>query len=254
MYKVLIVDDDPAVRDGLPLLIDWHASGFEVSAVVENGRKALEMLRISSFDLVITDIRMPGLDGIALAQENRQLPSPCKMVILSGYGEFGFAQEAMQYGVRRYLLKPVSEDLLLQTLAELREELRRERNPQAAPPEPEQAESVQLGRTLEPIISFIHDNCMKKLSLQEIASMFYLNSAYLGRIFKRYTGESFNQYLINCRIKLAKRLLHQGMSVTEVASMVSYEDTDHFAHLFKRHVGLSPSEYRSGRRKSIKNN
>lgn len=248
MYRVLIADDDPAVREGLPLLIDWQALGFEITAVAENGRRALNLLRESSFDLAITDIRMPGMDGIALARENLLLPSPCKMVILSGYGEFRYAQEAIQCGVRRYLLKPVGEDLLVQMLTELREELRRERHPQAEPPEA--APPAQLKRTLAPIIGYIQDHCAEKLSLQDIAARFYLNPAYLGRIFKRYTETSFHQYLIHCRVKLAKRLLSQGLSVTEVAGMVSYEDVDYFAHLFKQQVGLSPSEYRGGRRKA----
>lgn len=249
MYKVLIADDNPAILEGLPALIDWQSVNYEITAVAENGQQALDLLRTGAFDLCITDIRMPTMDGITLAKENQQLPSPCKLIILSAYSEFHYAQEAMQYGVRRYLLKPISEELLLQMLIELREELRRERNPQSVQTDSLQIKSAQLARTMTPIIGYIQDHCTEKLSLQEIASRFYINSAYLGRIFKQYTGTSFNAYLINCRINLAKKLLRQGLSVTETASMVSYEDIDYFARLFRQQTGMSPSEFRSGRKK-----
>ena len=241
MQQVLLVDDDPAVRDGLPILVDWRAHGFEVAATAENGQKALELLQAYPFDLVITDVRMPVMDGITLVRQVHKLPRPPAMVILSAFSDFAVAQSAMRYGAKGYLLKPVSEAALI----ELLDEMHPQPNAPDAPGHPPPA-GTRMGQMLLPIVAYINAHCADKLSLRDIAARFYLNPAYLGRIFKRYTGTSFNEYLVDCRIQLAKQLLRESThSVTEVAGLAGYDDTNHFTRLFKAKTGQTPSEYRN---------
>lgn len=126
MYKVLIVDDEPAVCKGLGLLIDWKAYGFEVADYALNGLEAMEKIRAGKFDVVITDIRMPEVDGIELIKRIRELRVPCRLIILSGIKDFEYARAALEYGVESYILKPVGEEELIRTLTGIREEIEEE--------------------------------------------------------------------------------------------------------------------------------
>ena len=128
MYKVMIVDDEPSIRTGLPKLIDWEAYDFSISAVARNGDDALRQLEKEYPDLIITDIKMPILDGFGLIHYIRKDLNDSNMpfIILSGYDEFEFARRALQYNVKSYLIKPVDEEELISLLEEIRKELTKE--------------------------------------------------------------------------------------------------------------------------------
>lgn len=112
MFKVMIVDDEPQIRKGLRTIIPWESFGFAVTAEAEDGVEALERAAAHAPDVVITDIRMPRLDGIGLAKELKSRCPDIQVLILSGYNEFAYAKEAMKYGVADYLLKPVDPEEL----------------------------------------------------------------------------------------------------------------------------------------------
>ncbi len=117
MRKVLLVDDEVFIAQGLEVLIDWRAEGYEIAAVCRNGREALDWLRGHHVDLVIADVMMPEMTGLELLETvKREKVSEASFVILSGYGEFAFAQQALRYGCMDYLLKPIERDDLLAIL------------------------------------------------------------------------------------------------------------------------------------------
>lgn len=123
MYKVLIVDDDSIICTGLQKLINWEEYGFEAKDYALNGLEALKMVDRAVYDLIITDIRMPKLDGIELVKSLRQKEHPSKIIILSGYRDFEYAQTALEFGVKKYILKPVNEKVLINTIVEIRNEI-----------------------------------------------------------------------------------------------------------------------------------
>ena len=117
MLKVLLVDDEIFIAQGLEVLIDWRAEGYEIAAVCSNGSEALDYLRNNHVDLVIADVMMPVMTGLQLLETvKREKISDASFVILSGYGEFAFAQQALRYGCMDYLLKPIERDDLLAIL------------------------------------------------------------------------------------------------------------------------------------------
>ncbi|WP_046216142.1 response regulator transcription factor [Paenibacillus wulumuqiensis] len=119
MFKVMIVDDEPAIREGLKTIVDWDAIGFEVAETAANGREALQKYERIRPDLMIMDIRMPGMSGLEVIEQLRQDKlRQAHVLILSGYADFEYARRALGYGVDGYLLKPVDEQ-------EMEEELRR---------------------------------------------------------------------------------------------------------------------------------
>lgn len=123
MYTVLIVDDEPWVAYGIKQLVDWESLGYTVIGEAYNGLTALEMIIEKKPEVVISDIRMPGLNGIELLESIHEKELETKVILISGYAEFEYAQNAMRLGVFDYLLKQVDKDKLTETLLRLKSTL-----------------------------------------------------------------------------------------------------------------------------------
>ncbi|WP_025705035.1 response regulator, partial [Paenibacillus graminis] len=108
MYKVFIVDDEPFIIEGLYDIVDWAGMGMEIVGRAENGQEALEALSSLRADILITDISMPLMNGLDLIRAVRKLQPGMKVIILSGYDEFGYLKEGMTLGIENYLLKPIN--------------------------------------------------------------------------------------------------------------------------------------------------
>lgn len=106
MLKVMIVDDEPYILQGLQFLIDWNSEGFEIDALMSNGKEALDYLANHKIDLIISDIKMPVMNGLDLLEEiNRQHLSDAKFILLTGYDEFSYVQRAIRNDCMDYILK-----------------------------------------------------------------------------------------------------------------------------------------------------
>lgn len=168
MYEVLLVDDEPFAIEGLKLLIDWEKYGFRIGGTCENGEDAIRRIRSDPPDLVVTDIRMPGMDGLQLIEEARSAGNRSTVfVIASGYGDFDYALRAMHLGVSHYLTKPLMEDEAEEMLERLGQELReREMKRTVA----RQAEARSGQRALEAVlfeqetVSEVHAAVLERLS------------------------------------------------------------------------------------------
>jgi two-component system response regulator YesN len=120
MYKVVVADDEHRVKISVRSVIESEDCGFQIIGEASDGLEALELLSRIPADVLITDIRMPGIDGLELIRTLRERNNRCEIVILSGYNDFNYAQEAIRHGATSYLLKPVDPDLLLEALADIR--------------------------------------------------------------------------------------------------------------------------------------
>lgn len=109
MYRVVLVDDEVFIREGLKLLIDWKGCGYEICGEANNGEDALRVIEREQPDVVVTDVRMPVMDGLELIRcvTSNQLINP-KFIVISGHSEFNYAQQAIKYGVCDFILKPIS--------------------------------------------------------------------------------------------------------------------------------------------------
>ncbi len=119
MLKVVIADDEEKVCKLIKYLIDWEAMGMELAAIVNDGKKAYEAIIEHQPDIVITDIRMPTYDGIELIRKTKELYPNIYFIIISGYSQFEYAQQAIKYGVENYLLKPLKKKELHETLSKI---------------------------------------------------------------------------------------------------------------------------------------
>lgn len=127
MLKVFLVEDETIIREGLRDIIPWQQYGYILVGDAGDGEQALPMIRETKPDVLITDIKMPFMDGLALSSlVNKELPGT-KIIIISGYDDFEYARQAIRIGVEQYLLKPITKATLTATLSEVREKIENER-------------------------------------------------------------------------------------------------------------------------------
>lgn len=126
VLKVLLVDDEALVREGLKTIIPWEEYGFSICGTAQDGREGLQKIRELKPDVAVVDIRMPLMDGLELSRIVREEQPGVRIVLLTGYSEFEYARSALRAGVKCYLLKPVEEEELIKELRSIRQELERE--------------------------------------------------------------------------------------------------------------------------------
>ncbi|UUZ96225.1 response regulator [Paenibacillus sp. P25] len=147
MYRVMLVDDEAGVRSSIKAKIDWHAAGYRIDSEASNGAEALQPLSERPLpDVLITDVRMPRLDGIDLIKTCKEAYPGLRIIVLSGYSDFEYMKATIQLGVKDYLLKPVVRGELTALLARLAEELEadREREREQAQEELKQNQPLQM--------------------------------------------------------------------------------------------------------------
>jgi len=129
-YNLLVVDDEKPIREKLKNNIDWKEEGYHVYAAA-NGEEALKIIKAEEIDILVTDIQMPKLSGMNLIEKCRNINPELKIIVISGYAEFEYAQKSIRFGVNEYLLKPFRSQKLLSVVNQAREDLELEKNREA---------------------------------------------------------------------------------------------------------------------------
>jgi len=241
--KLIIVDDEPKIRNGLIKLLNARED-WQVCGAFEDAPAALKALYDLAADVIITDIKMPEVSGLELIRQIRERNQQIRIIILSGYSNFAYAQKAIELGVTRYLLKPTNPKELIAVLSAIEKEL-------AAPvlPEPESQGETEVGNLLVTrAIQYIEVHYGGKISLQNMARELHLSPNYLCELFKRHTGKNLMEYVTEYRMtKAAVYLNHVEYKVSDVAKMVGYKEAKYFSSAFKKAYGMTPMEYRNKR-------
>ena len=248
MIKVLVVDDEMFVRRGIVMETDWASLGCVVVAEAANGEEGLEAARNCQPDLIITDIRMPKMNGIDMVRKLREEGNQSKVIFLTAYGEFEYARSAIKLLVPDYILKPFEDGELEQAVLRIRDE-EKQRGEEKRNKEQEEFLAVSSNgvknRYISEALQYIAGHYSDwDISVKEIAEALRLSEGYLSHLFKKETGCTVASYVTRCRISMAMKLLasHQ-YKVYEVAEQVGYRDITYFSSTFKKMTGISPSEY-----------
>ena len=244
MLKAVLFDDEYILVKALRALIDWTGLGIELVGTAENGIAALEIFRREKPDIVLTDIRMPGMDGLQLIEEIMKEAEETCCIVFSGFNEYEYVKKAIQLGVTDYLEKPITDTSVERSLRKAVNKIvsQRESTDIRRKWEKSQRELIKnpyLLTQLEPkssaverALAFIGQNANRDLSLQEVADHVGMSAAYLSVLFKEETGESYIKYLTRYRMELAKKLLLEGWKVNEVSERVGYHTYRHFSEVF----------------------
>lgn len=338
MLSVFLVDDEHLVKRGLRKLIPWEQLGFRIWGEASDGEEALELISAENTDIVITDMKMPVIDGLELTAKLKERFPGIKVIVLTGFDDFTYMQQSIRNSVVDYLLKPVNAELLTESLLKIKEQIGKEsygypfRLESRLIKELEGLEEKGLLLTIdelfdefqknkvpfdivkkicenilvtinihldgigcnlgdilrkdsvlenylskatdktevkdelvkilcaivehkskhsnrkvvEQIKEYIEKHLYEDITLANISAKFYLNSVYLSQLFKSETGENYVDFLMKIRIEKAKKLLKdKNLKIQEISELVGYTDSKYFGQLFKKQVGMLPSEYKT---------
>lgn len=243
MLKVLIVDDETLVRRGIVLGVDWAARGCVVVGEAANGEEGLEAVERYQPNLIITDVRMPRMDGIEMMNRLRQRGCRAHVIVLTAHSDFSYARSALQFGADDYLLKPFRDQELITAIDKVRQKEQELTSlaPQSTLQLAKGDKSKYVMQALEYIAAHYGD---QDISITSIAAHSGVSEGHLSHVFKKETSYTVISYLTQYRIHTAMKLLQDcRYKVYEVAEMVGYRDVAYFGSTFKKLVGVSPSEY-----------
>ena len=236
--KLLIADDEDMIRNGIAKYIQLHTDRYEVIYTARNGQEALELILRHKPDLMLLDVQMPLKDGIEVMQDARRADALPVTIILSGYDEFRYAQQAVRYGARDYLLKPTRSSDILKKINDIADE---EFGAEQTEPEVREGKnySIELAK------DYIEDHYFEPLTLNMVADKVGITPAYLSSLFSQHMGVTLIDYLNEVRIDHACVYLKQNYFKTyEIAYKVGYRDEKYFSKVFRKVKGMTPSEYK----------
>lgn len=266
MYRLLIADDEMIERAVLYKMLSKNLEGQCEVYQAENGRQALEIYEKEKIQIAVLDIEMPGINGIQAAEQIREKDKDCVIIFLTAFDEFSYAKKAISVRAIDYVLKPYDENELMLVIEEamqmVEEQSRRKEMEQSVENEQEPGEAkgafeempvqpeddnVHMSRVSAMIRSFIEENYMYDISMQELARRMNYSEPYFCKLFKQCFNQNFTAYLTGYRIAEAKKLLEQPtVNVKDVGKAVGYSDSNYFTKVFRRITGQSPTEYRNG--------
>jgi two-component system, response regulator YesN len=249
---ILVVDDERNTRLGVSFTLQEEGKGKWTVDTAENGKKALEALREIDYDLLITDVRMPALDGIQLLEQMKKENISVTSFLLTGFAEFEYAQKGLHFGVIDYLLKPVEQEELLQAvyrgldIAKRNRELEVNKFLVDSGMNEVASKSHNSNQNIDNVVHYISNNLNTPLAIKDVANHVHLNPSYLSVLFKEEIGVTFSDFVTKQRLKKAKELLiFTDTSLDEIAGQIGYQTCSYFIKIFKRFEGVTPKQYRT---------
>lgn len=234
MIKVLIVDDEMLICKTLDMMLRRiNGIGELHTDLFCDSQEALAAVSDGGYDIALTDLRMPGMDGFAFMEAVRKLPNPPRLIVISAYGDFDYVKGAFKSGAFDYLMKPV-------TFQELQEVIHK-----CLQLEDKLEENVDDQAIIEDILHYMEENIEENISLSDVAVYVSMEYSYFSSYFKRKTGKSFSACLQEMKNKHAQKLLAETeLGIEEIATRMGYSSGSNFSRAFRRGTGKWPSEYR----------
>lgn len=238
--KVVLLDDERIIRRGLEKILCENFPFVNVIASLGDGQEAMDFFMDHQVDLLITDIRMPHFDGLAIIKMLRERKVDIDVIVISGYDDFQYCKEALKYQAFEYILKPIDKAEFINIIKRFIE--RKNINETKGLEEISDREK----KIIRDIKFYLKRNYMDSVNLKLLAEQFHLNAVYISQLFKKETGESLTEYLLKIRMEKAAVLLGDtNLRIQEISDMVGYHTTKQFSAIFKRYYGVIPSEYRN---------
>ena len=238
MLSVLIVDDESYVREGIARRINWQQLGFDHVYTASLASEALNLAESVRPDLVISDVRMPHMNGLSMFEQMMQILPNTKVIFISAYSEIEYYRAAMKMKAVSFVEKPVILEELSEQIA--RAALLIQAEGSARKPEPEENQ----------VITFIRREIEEHyadpdFSMSHLAQRLHLSENYISTLYKKETGCTISASIDAVRMEHAKALLRDPRNrISDVSRMVGIENTDYFSRRFRLYTGQTPSAYR----------
>lgn len=253
--RILVADDEPAILDGLVGIIK-DIPGLDIDVMrASDGKEALKILRKYPPDVSILDIEMPKMSGLEVAKEMFKWHLCDRCYILTAYPDFEYAQQAIRYNVKDYILKPINKEYLITLIKQEAMDLGFILNEEDKVKQERDLSDIEIlnfalmntggSNLINDIIAYIDKNYREDLSLSYIGDIYGKHPNYISTLFKKETNTGFLKYLHTVRLKHAIiRLVNSTDSIKYISQQVGYSEPREFAKLFKKKTGLTPTELR----------
>lgn len=248
LFRLMIADDEETIRNGLKNLIESYELGLAAIYTAEDGREAIEIIEKLHPEIILMDINMPFVNGLDAIEKVREIVPESKIIIISGYDQFEYAQRALELGVFSYQLKPIQyrglKDIVKKAI-----DAYCERMLEISKIKDNTEYLDQCSDIGNHVLKYLKENFMdNELSLIYVSEQFHISSSYLTRIIKQKTGLSFTNYINSLRINMAKSLLKSKgdkYTISKISVMVGYNSQHYFSRAFKNYTGCSPNSFRN---------
>lgn len=251
MYKVVIIDDEPIIVEGISRIVPWEDYDCKIIGTANDGMEGAKVIRELEPHIIISDIAMPGVDGLTMVAGLKSEFPNMEVSILTGYRDFDYAQKAIRLGVTRFLLKPSNMEEIIEAVQAMVSNLK---SKNILPIEEKAVETGKPSKSDNAASSFIVNNAIKyiennyahKLTLSDVAEKTYVSQWHLSKLLNRHMSQNFSEILNNVRINEAKKLLTDpSLRIGDIAESVGFVDMAHFSRVFKKTLGISANEYRN---------
>ncbi len=249
-YTLIIVEDEILTLEALARTTPWEQLGLELIGTAQDGIEGEALIKDKDPDIVITDIRLPGQDGLDMLAR-----SPVNhAIILSGHTDYAYMKKAIRLGVFDYLQKPMEEGQLEACLSDLVKKIAEEESEFAHLRDLQDSAHTLISlptnvgkHNIDSVIRFIEENFKSPIGLTEAAHAAGVTESHLSRLFKETTGINFLQYLNAFRLNYALALMKDPrLNIGEIAMESGFPTPGYFAKLFRKYTGRTPSQFRDG--------
>lgn len=242
MIKVLIVEDEKFIRDGLKLTIEWEKYGFSIIEEAINGEDGLNKILELSPDLVITDIKMPKMDGLEMIKKAKNFGKNFEAILLTSYGEFEYAKKGIELGILDYILKPLDEEYLYKALKKVKKKIKGVENESFF--RIDRYLEIATDRHVYKTVKYIKENYYKKITIKTVSKDIGVSSGYLSRKIKEVLSETFLDILNRYRIQKAIDIFEaEELKMYDISEKVGFSDYKHFCNVFKKYMNIAPGEF-----------
>ncbi len=255
MFKILIVEDEELIRKGLAYTFNWINYDCVVIGEARNGKEGYELINEKKPDIVITDIKMPLLDGLEMlgSFEKRDFET----IVISGYAEFDYAKKAIEYDVSEFMLKPLDHNELGNVIQKITKKICDKKMINTISENIKDFSEIVLldlelyfhnsnyeSWMIPKVMEYISKNYSRKANINEIADELRVSATYLSKKFKNETKHTFNAFLNKYRIQKAIKLINEdNMKIYEIAELVGFTEYKYFSKVFKKYLKHSPTEF-----------
>ena len=248
MLTLIIVEDEYVIREGLRKTIDWSKYDCQLIDVAKNGEEGLNLIIEKQPNLVIADIMMPKLNGLEMIEKAKTV-CDFDVIFLTSYSEFEYARKAIDLECIQYLLKPLDESQLKETI----QKIKNKKNPSDEVDIIKNHFSAQINKInthssdyyLIKLINIVKKEYNKKLTLSDMAKRLNISNSYLSRKLNEELNVSFSELINLYRIDKAIDLLSlKEHRIFEIAEFIGFSEYKYFCSVFKKYTNMTPTEYK----------